>query len=42
VFQVSFQTSDFQLLKIGPRASFNFRVAKNPARSKVLDLPPRE
>jgi len=40
-FQVSFQTSDFQPLKIGSRSSFEFRVAKSPAGFKVLDLPPR-
>ena len=41
LFQVSFQTSDFEPLKIGPRSSFEFRVAKTPAGFKVLDLPPR-
>ena len=41
LFQVSFQTSDFQPLKIGSRSSFDFRVAKTPDGFKVLDLPPR-
>jgi hypothetical protein len=41
LFQVSFQTSDFQLLKIGGHSSFDFRVAKTPDGFKVLDLPPR-
>lgn len=41
LFQVLFQTSDFQPLKIGARSSFDFRVGKTPAGFKVLDLPPR-
>jgi len=41
LFQVSFQTSDFQSLKIGGRSSFDFRVGKTSDGFKVLDLPPR-
>jgi hypothetical protein len=41
LFQVSFQTSDFQPLKIGSRASFDFRVVKTPDGFKVHDMPPR-
>ena len=41
LFKVSFQTSDFQPLKIGPRSSFDFRVAKTPDGFKVVDLPPQ-
>ncbi|MGO8818484.1 MAG: hypothetical protein ACLQVG_27895 [Terriglobia bacterium] len=40
LFKVSFQTSDFKPLNIGPRSSFDFRVAKTPDGFKVLDLPP--
>jgi len=41
LFKVSFQTSDFKPLKIGPRSSFDFRVAKTPDGFKVVDLPPQ-
>jgi hypothetical protein len=41
LFQVSFQTENFETLKIGPRSSFDFRLAKTPDGFKVLDLPPR-
>jgi hypothetical protein len=41
LFQVSFQTADFQPLKIGGHSSFNFRVTKTADGFKVLDLPPR-
>jgi hypothetical protein len=41
LFQVSFQTPDFEPLRIGSHSSFGFRVAKTPSGFKVLDLPPR-
>ena len=41
LFQMSFQTSDFEPLKIGAHSSFDFRVAKTSSGFKVLDLPPR-
>jgi hypothetical protein len=41
LFSVSFQTADFQPLRIGTRSSFDFHVTKTPDGFKVLDLPPR-
>jgi hypothetical protein len=41
LFQVSFQTSDFQPFMLGARSNFEFRVAKTADGFKVLDLPPR-
>jgi hypothetical protein len=41
LFQVSFQTSDFEPLRIGSHSRFGFRVAKTSSGFKVLDLPPR-
>jgi hypothetical protein len=41
LFQVSFETSDYQPLKIDARSSFDFRVAKTSSGFKVFDLPPR-
>jgi len=41
LFKVSFQTLDFKPLTVGPRSSFDFRVAKTPDGFKVVDLPPQ-